>query len=252
MPDASATYQWTTTPLSIATIRVERELQGRVKTDEVTVRRYADDMAKGDTFPSIQVAKVKRSYYVVDGFHRLEAARSLGHQTIVADVSTMTQTEATMFAINSNRTHGLTPKPADKRRSFSLYVATGLHLLPNGRLKSSRMIADELSNLVSHTSVRKYLKAEGVHVADLHDDDTEYKAWDHGQDDMSDEEKEDEALGLIRHLWTLFETTEDRKHQEVIRNALGPLYERMGQELEGTDYAPILNATFSRADTLEI
>jgi uncharacterized ParB-like nuclease family protein len=251
LPDANAPHQWTQTPLSIATIRVERELQGRVKTDEATVRLYTADMAKGDTFPSIQVAKVKRSYYVVDGFHRLEAARRLGHQTIVADVSAMTQIEATMLAINSNRSHGLRPKPADKRRTFGLYVAAGQHLLPNGQLKSYRTISEELNNLISHTSVRKYLKDEGVHV-ESYDDENEYKAWDHLQDDLSDEEKEDEALGLISRLWTLFETLDDRKHQEVIRNALGPLYERMGQELEGTPYVPVHNATYGRANTLDI
>ena len=88
----------------------------RIRTDAGTQQRPIDDavlaqyvalMQDKVTFPPIDVISDGTDYFVVDGFHRLEAKRELEALSIAANVTTGTQTDAIWQSYSANRSHGL-------------------------------------------------------------------------------------------------------------------------------------------------
>jgi hypothetical protein len=247
--DTNAGYQWKQKTLNIDAIRLEPELQGRVKTDDTSVNRYAKAMQREDIFPPIQVAYVDRHYYVIDGFHRLAASRKQKIETIVANVATMTKEQARGMAITANRTCGLPLTTKDKKKLFDMYIDSGRHILHNGKVKSLRQIAEDCTNL-SHTTVAKYLKLRGIKAGDPYEDNPFHTPWTH-QEESTDDEKQDEASIMVHSLWKLFDTVEDESYKATIRNLLVPLSEHMTRELTGEAYVPALDATIIPIDHFE-
>ncbi len=91
--------------------------QMRVEMDPSTVRDYADNMAAGAPFPPVVVYYDGTDYWLGDGFHRVEAARKLEHETIEAEVRDGDARQAILHGIGSNASHGLRRTQADKRRA---------------------------------------------------------------------------------------------------------------------------------------
>ncbi len=92
--------------------------QMRVEMKPDTVREYADEMASGTVFPPVVVYHDGTDYWLGDGFHRVEAARKLGRETIDADVRDGDERQAILHGVGSNASHGLRRTQADKRRAI--------------------------------------------------------------------------------------------------------------------------------------
>ncbi len=105
--------------ISISSIRSASESQMRVAgIDPGTVAEYADSMNSGAVFPAITLFFDGGDYWLGDGFHRFEASRRIGKETILAEIKEGGQRDAILFAVGSNDTHGLRRSQADKRRSI--------------------------------------------------------------------------------------------------------------------------------------
>jgi uncharacterized ParB-like nuclease family protein len=91
--------------------------QMRVEMRVETVDDYASDMLDGAAFPPIIVFDDGSDYWLADGFHRVEAARKIGRETIRAEIREGTARDAVLHGIGSNAAHGLRRTQADKRRA---------------------------------------------------------------------------------------------------------------------------------------
>ncbi len=103
--------------IPIAEVGGGSSAQMRVEMKPDVVREYADDMAAGATFPPVVVYHDGTGYWLGDGFHRVEAARKLEHETIEAEVLDGDVRQAILHGIGSNASHGLRRTQADKRRA---------------------------------------------------------------------------------------------------------------------------------------
>ncbi|QXQ05588.1 ParB/RepB/Spo0J family partition protein [Sphingosinicellaceae bacterium] len=143
IPKPEVTWQPTT-------VRVDDHLhdRGYKLRDEnyEQVLRYALEMENGASFPPIKIANVRGKMHVVDGYHRLAAARYIGRETIKAVVAKMSASVARAWAIDANASNGLPLTSADRKPIFAMYMKAKLHLREDGRIKPRRTIADELSS----------------------------------------------------------------------------------------------------------
>ena len=85
--------------------------------DPSVVADYADAMEAGAVFPPIIVYHDGEQYWPGDGFHRIDAARRIGRETINADIREGGRRDALLLAASANATHGLRRTQADKRKS---------------------------------------------------------------------------------------------------------------------------------------
>jgi hypothetical protein len=114
-----------TTLLSIDQIKIDGGTQMRAELHEQTVVEYMEEMAPvgWSKFPPVIVYHDGESYWLADGFHRVEAFRrvtaELGLQDtkIPAEVRAGTRRDAILYAASANATHGLRRTNADKRRA---------------------------------------------------------------------------------------------------------------------------------------
>jgi hypothetical protein len=101
--------------------------QTRARIDDATVAEYAEAMTGGDVFPAVIIYRDSlqnpATDYLADGFHRFFAAKSLGKQTIVAEVREGTRADAMQFALGANHDHGLRRTNLDKRHCVVLALA---------------------------------------------------------------------------------------------------------------------------------
>jgi uncharacterized ParB-like nuclease family protein len=103
-------------PIPLARIK-DSGAQMRVEMRAETVSDYANDMLDGTAFPPIVVFDDGSDYWLADGFHRVEAGRKIGRETIVAEIREGSARDAILHGIGSNAAHGLRRTQADKRRA---------------------------------------------------------------------------------------------------------------------------------------
>ena len=94
----------------------------RVEMNEQTIADYAEEMAGGAVFPPVIVYHDAEVYWLADGFHRVEAARKLGRESIDAEIREGTDRDAILNGIGANARHGLRRTQTD----------TGLLHAPDG------------------------------------------------------------------------------------------------------------------------
>jgi hypothetical protein len=82
-----------------------------------TVDEYATEMLDGATFPPIVVFHDGTDFWLADGYHRVEAGRKIGQETIVAEIREGSLRDAILHGVGSNAVHGLRRTQADKRRA---------------------------------------------------------------------------------------------------------------------------------------
>jgi hypothetical protein len=144
-------------------VECDRRFQPRESLSEHKVRQYARDMKRGDPFPPILLAKVgKKGPFVLDGFHRVEAARLADLSAISARIASMTEDTAVWAAIQANTKHGINLTRQDKRRCFQLFCEAGRHLRQDGTVKSLRALRAELDNIAHITTLSRWLKEAGI------------------------------------------------------------------------------------------
>jgi hypothetical protein len=143
------------TSLRICKIKVNPELQIRVKLNEAIINSYAQAMKEGVKFEPIKVVfgsdtfprKQKYWEYVLaDGFHRYHAALKNDAKTISAEIIKGGNSRALQIALESNRAHGLQMTNEDKHRAVELAVK-------EWPTTSNNVIAEIVG--VSHTFVNK-------------------------------------------------------------------------------------------------
>lgn len=147
----------------LADLIQDEAYQIRAKTDQGVIARYGTAMKAGAEFPPIIVARLNGAPILLDGWHRVAAARRIGVAALPAMLINRPPTELRWAAAEANAKHGVRLKPREVREVFRTYVKAGQHLKQGSRVKSSREIARELHGLVSHAGVltwmRKYFPA---------------------------------------------------------------------------------------------
>lgn len=107
----------TTTMLNLNQIRTHGGTQSRAGLHVETITEYADAMRDGDTFPPVDVYHDGESYWLADGFHRVEAAYKAGLTRLSANVHQGTRRDAVLASVGANARHGLRRTNEDKRRA---------------------------------------------------------------------------------------------------------------------------------------
>lgn len=141
------------------------EFQIRPELDEPTVRRYADAMRAGKRFPPVTVATINGAPVLVDGWHRVRAACSVGLTEIEAVLVDAQPNEMRWLAAKANMAHGLPLGRNAMREVFRAYVNAGQHLASRGRVKSSREIAADLHGQRSHPTILRWMRQDFPDVA---------------------------------------------------------------------------------------
>jgi hypothetical protein len=150
-PDWIAEFRTRTPRLAevpLADLVVDAGTQARVRTDPELVSAYRQEMAGSAAFPALDVFDAGGRLLLVDGFHRLEAARQLGRATLPARIFSGEEREAILYALGANAqndTSGARRTNADKRYA----VVRATELMPDAsHSEIARLV------VVSHTYVR--------------------------------------------------------------------------------------------------
>ena len=108
--------------LPLKLIRTDGGTQARARLSQTVVDDYAIAMQQGHSFPPVVVFYDGQDHWLVDGFHRLEAAIRAGFQEITVELKLGNLREAILYAVGANANHGLRRTPADKRHAVSMMV----------------------------------------------------------------------------------------------------------------------------------
>lgn len=146
--------------LPVAELVFDLDCQARAGMSEEVLEEYTDAFRNGDTFPPVQVFEVERRLVIVDGFHRVEAAKRAKVETLpVKRVGSGSLQEARWHALGVNQKHGLRRTRDDKDKAVRL----ALKMYPG---RSNRAIANHVG--VSHPYVAKVRR--GARVAEALDE----------------------------------------------------------------------------------
>ena len=105
--------------LPLASIKIDHSIQQRDKMlDNGIVSEYAEAMKAGSKFPPIIVYYDGTTYWLADGYHRVEAADEAGMKTIAAEIRPGSKRDAILYACGANRDHGLRRSREDVRRAI--------------------------------------------------------------------------------------------------------------------------------------
>ena len=104
---------------------VTEGLQTRDGLAKAVVKDYAESFKAGKQLPPVTVIQdnVTGQLYLVDGYHRKDAAIRAGLTMIEAEVTEGTFTDAVRLAIKANAAHGLRRTKADKTNAIKLALA---------------------------------------------------------------------------------------------------------------------------------
>lgn len=98
--------------LSLDLIRTDGDTQQR-ELEQNVVDEYAELMEQGVVFPEIRVIydKDNNSYWLWDGFHRLEAMKKIGITETLVDINDGDYAYAISCSYSANKDHGLRRQP---------------------------------------------------------------------------------------------------------------------------------------------
>ena len=103
-------------PIPLAHIK-DCGAQMRTEMRPEVINEYAADMLDGAAFPPVVLYDDGADLWLADGFHRVEAARKIGRETIDAQIRQGSARDAVLHGVGSNAVHGLRRTQADKRRA---------------------------------------------------------------------------------------------------------------------------------------
>lgn len=118
-----------TKKIAIVDLVADRDCQPREELNRDVVGRYqellVDDWGKTESwpFPPISVALVDRRYIVVDGWHRIAAAKDSGASEVPCEIVATDKTSAIMYAAGANGEHGYPLNRADRRRAIGMVLS---------------------------------------------------------------------------------------------------------------------------------
>lgn len=108
--------------LSVADIRLDGGTQQRYCLSPGALDEYTDHLKAGGDLPPVQVLHDGEAYWMVDGFHRIEAHVRAGLDAIFAFVETGTQREAILKSVAANQNHGVRRTNFDKRNAVMTLI----------------------------------------------------------------------------------------------------------------------------------
>lgn len=123
IPQAPDTGLVTPEMIALDVLVIDERVQSREKMNRERVEEYALAFKNGEKFPPIIVFYGGITYWVADGFHRVEAARMAGKTEIMADIRGGDIRKAILYSAGSNTLHGLNRTDADKRRAVGMLLA---------------------------------------------------------------------------------------------------------------------------------
>ena len=110
--------------LSLSKIRLDGGTQARANINDDVVAEYAEKYAEDakhkiveDPMPPVTVYWDKSDYWLVDGFQRVTALKSIGRKQVDALVINGTLRDAILYSVGANASHGLRRTNADKRKA---------------------------------------------------------------------------------------------------------------------------------------
>ena len=151
-------------------IAIDPKIVGRANgLDFVTVQSYADSMEDGIVFPPVEVVSDGDIFWLVDGQHRLEAAKKINKEQISCNVMEGDKRLAMLMSCSTNAEHGKPRTNEDKRQKV-------LMLDEEWRKKSDHKIAEHCkvsqpfvlklrnltNNVISDKAERTYITKHGT------------------------------------------------------------------------------------------
>jgi hypothetical protein len=130
---------------------------------------------------------------LIDGFHRVRAARRARLTQLSAIIIGTTLEEAKWLAVEANFKHGVPLTGAEKRIIFRRFVNAGRNRRADGALMSSRELSMALP-VGSHQSMLNWMKAD---FPKLHSEMTRHEPEEEEPEDDEGSRKEDQALANI-------------------------------------------------------
>ncbi len=143
-------------------------LQIRSTTAASTVAEYRDAMRTGVEFPPITVAAIDpedqmKGFKLIDGWHRVLAAKKLGIERFSATIVDESDPKRMRWlAATANRSHGLRLNRKDRRSVFRAYVQAGEHRHKDRgqRVKPAREMARDLQGIVSDRRIPDWMRQD--------------------------------------------------------------------------------------------
>jgi hypothetical protein len=156
--------------LEVALIRLDGQTQSRASLNPSVVEEYAQLMTDGVVFPPVRVWFDGKSYWLTDGFHRVEAARRAGLIQISIELFHGSLEDARWDSLRANTMHGLRRSKKDLElvvaRAFRHQRATGL---------STNQLAKHLG--IPEPTLRRWMK----HASSTDEDESQIRvAWRNG------------------------------------------------------------------------
>ncbi len=149
----------------VADIATQPEWQVRAKLHPGTVEAYAKAFRADEwQLPPLALARIGGVLFVVDGWHRLEAAKRAGLARVDGQIVTEDPQEALWLAAEANTKHGLPLKPREYRKVLGAFIGAGKHR-KGRRLLSYRDMAKAIGGVVSYTTVRNWVMKDFPRVA---------------------------------------------------------------------------------------
>jgi len=109
--------------IEIGKITVNVEIVGRADgLDFVTIQSYADDMEAGAVFPPVKLVGDGDVFWLVDGLHRLEAAKKINREQISSNVTEGDERVAMLVSCVANADHGKRRTNEDKHQKVMMML----------------------------------------------------------------------------------------------------------------------------------
>jgi len=115
--------------ISIESLKLDPELYPRFHTNWITVYSYAEAMKTGAKFPPVLVGEYENKLYLIDGWHRVEALRSLKQPMVEAEIKPYDRYEDMFLdAVRANMTHGQRLSVQERVRIIDKFREMGFSL----------------------------------------------------------------------------------------------------------------------------
>lgn len=160
----SKDVHWREEWVPLARIVKHQPLQVRRALDERAVKRYGEMTRAGQEPPPIRVGHVKGTYYLVDGWHRMEAGALVTMEDVAegvqvrVELADLTMKQAIWQAAKANMAHGVPLKGRELREVFRAFVKAGEHRAPDGGFLSYRDIERAIGK--GHTTIRNWMQKD--------------------------------------------------------------------------------------------
>lgn len=127
--------------LDIAALILDRRLQVRCDLDNAHIETdLRPKLRNGERLDPIRVGAYQDQFYVVAGFHRIEANKREGNTRIEAEVVTVsTWRELLRLALPTNEEHGLPLTAADRRRKVEMTIEEWREEIERGELSDQQI-----------------------------------------------------------------------------------------------------------------